>query len=342
MKPFISIIVPVYNAEKSLKRCVKSLINQTYSNIEIILINDGSHDSSNNICKTFVNDKRVKYFEQQNCGVSSARNLGIDKAIGEWIVFVDSDETIDGRYCQRIIENIQENTDVLFGDFYKISKRATKFITLNEKEKNVNKSQFSNFQKWILNQYYYKEDYAISTVWGKAYKKKILDEFNIRFPEGLVMGEDKIFNLYVYQNATKGQYISGLTYNYYCDSISASSRYRIEIVENYEDLLLQIKLFLKKYNLEQEFSEEYRVRIAMALMYYILLDYCHKDNPKTYEKRKNDFFQIIEKPLYKNAIENISSNTFPIRQRVLWKTIKIKNFRLIQALCYLNQKLNGR
>lgn len=341
MKPLISIIVPVYNAEQQLGRCVNSLIKQSYSEIEIILVNDGSTDKSQEICQEFMQDKRVKYVEQENSGVSSARNLGLSVARGEWIVFVDSDDLIDYKYCQYIVENLEEKVDVLFFAFRKISKQG-KMTVLYGGNEDVNKKQFRNFQKWILNQYYYKEDYAISAVWGKAYKKDFLNQYNIRFNEDLAMGEDKLFNFQVYQFASKGKYLNYSVYDYYCDSTSASSQYRPNIIEEYEKLLCGMDNLIKRYKLEDEMEAQYNIRVAMALMYYVVLNYCHKNNNKVFSMRKKEFLKLVGKPQYKMIIDVVGVKSFPVRQRILWLTIKLKRFELIQFLCFINKILNGR
>ena len=109
-QPIISIIVPVYNVEKYLKSCVESLISQTYSDIEILLVNDGSTDNSGKICETYANiDSRVKVFHQTNQGAATARNVGISKATGEFLLFVDSDDTIDIDTCEKVVKCMLDN-----------------------------------------------------------------------------------------------------------------------------------------------------------------------------------------------------------------------------------------
>ena len=111
MEEKISIIVPVYNAEKTLYKCVESLILQKYKNIEIILINDKSTDSSNKICEELANEYDfIKYIiNEKNIGVSATRNIGLDNATGEYIVFVDSDDWVDYNYCEDLLSEIKKN-----------------------------------------------------------------------------------------------------------------------------------------------------------------------------------------------------------------------------------------
>lgn len=124
-----SVIVPVYNCENSLFKCIESILGQEFNDFEVIIVNDGSSDSSEEICKRFIaKDSRVKYFYQKNSGVSSARNLGIENAVGEWIVFCDSDDYV-GPYFLRdffvILVKIQRlfvrDFIVLIGKIFRIS-----------------------------------------------------------------------------------------------------------------------------------------------------------------------------------------------------------------------------
>lgn len=111
MFPKISIIVPVYNAEKTLHRCTNSIINQLYQNWELLLIDDGSTDNSSVICDEYVRkDKRIRVFHKENGGVSSARNVGLDNAEGEWITFIDSDDWVENNY----LSNLYQNNEKLF------------------------------------------------------------------------------------------------------------------------------------------------------------------------------------------------------------------------------------
>lgn len=114
----ISVIVPVYNAEKYLNQCIQSIQNQSYTDFELILVNDGSTDASGDICESYVKtDQRIKLFTKINGGVSSARNLGLDNATGEWVTFIDSDDWVDKDYLQKMIEG-NFNFDFIVSYYY--------------------------------------------------------------------------------------------------------------------------------------------------------------------------------------------------------------------------------
>ena len=116
-KDLISIVIPVYNVENYLNRCIESIISQTYENIEIILINDGSKDNSLLICKEYKNkDKRIKVIDKKNEGVSIARNIGVEKSSGKYVIFVDSDDWIEKTFVENLHKKISEyNVDICIG-----------------------------------------------------------------------------------------------------------------------------------------------------------------------------------------------------------------------------------
>ncbi len=122
-RPLVSVIVPIYNTEKYLRECVESLLNQTYSNIEIIVINDGSTDTSYAICKSFqIIDRRIKLYTKENEGQSAARNFGLEKAVGEWICFVDSDDKMDEKMIESLLNTaIQFESDIAMCAYYEWS-----------------------------------------------------------------------------------------------------------------------------------------------------------------------------------------------------------------------------
>lgn len=169
----ISIIVPAYNAEKYLNKCIDSLINQTKKELEFIIINDGSTDNTEKIVKEY-KDQRIKYYKNSNQGIGKTRNFGIDKATGKYIMFVDSDDYIDKYTCEKMYNKVQnENLDIAICDFYKEYDNG-----------NIEEIHTNNFSSSSL-----KENPDIITEylcpWAKIYERKMLIKNNIRFVENL-------------------------------------------------------------------------------------------------------------------------------------------------------------
>ena len=124
--PLVSVIVPVYNVEKYLEECCDSILNQTYKNLEIILIDDGSDDNSPKICDSYKEkDSRVKVIHQKNSGVSSARNNGIKNSCGDFIIFADSDDKLEKNMCEKAVEALSQNTDAVFFGYKRTDKNMS-------------------------------------------------------------------------------------------------------------------------------------------------------------------------------------------------------------------------
>ena len=174
MNTKVSIIVPVYNVEKYLDRCLETLVNQTIGEYEIIIIVDGSTDNSIEIVKKY-NDKYpeiIKYFETENRGLSAARNYGIEKAKGEYIGFVDSDDYIKSNMYEELYKCAKNNNyDIVVCDYYKITEKETKEMELEIKKSNTIEENIIKAKPYA---------------WNKIYKRSIFENCNVKFPEGLI------------------------------------------------------------------------------------------------------------------------------------------------------------
>ncbi|MFR0791826.1 MAG: glycosyltransferase family 2 protein [Parabacteroides merdae] len=176
----VSIIVPVYNAADFLKECIDSLLRQTYINIEILLVNDGSTDNSLSICESYM-DNRIRVFNKENEGVSSARNLAMDIAKGDYILFVDSDDYVEENYVERLVFAIRSDTSV---DVVQCGYRKSGKIN------QVYKHPATKIMGIDAYEYYFRGITLTTVVWDKIYKKEIINE--LRFETGKTM-EDAIF-----------------------------------------------------------------------------------------------------------------------------------------------------
>lgn len=334
--PFLSIVIPIYNAEKYLSECLESIINQSYKPIEIILVNDGSTDKSLAISRHYAKqDKRIKIITQENSGVSAARNIGIKAATGKWLCFVDADDWIEQNACDILSQELSTDYDVYFSPYFKYEKTKRFIVTSPHKHDELEKSDFAIFQEWLLNQYIYRNDYAISSPWAKIYRTDFIRNNNIFFNPKLSMGEDKVFNLQVYQYARKGMYIDIPFYNYRIDTNSSSRKYDKNIIEKYENLLQEISIFIEKYRKGDKLTEAFNIRKAMALMYYIVLFLCNRSNTMNYWERKKFFLIIRNKSLYNEALKKIKFSVFPFTQSILFLFLKKKNFFALDILSKL-------
>lgn len=237
----ISIIVPIYNVEKYIFKCVDSIINQTYKNIEIILVDDGSTDNSGTICDEYEKkDNRIKVIHKKNGGLSDARNVGIDKAKGDYLVFVDSDDWVSDKMIEYLYNNAcKYKADIVQGDYIKA---YTEYNCI----KNI-KEEINHYNSiGALNNLYEEECTKSVVVWNKIYKKDLFEE--IRFPKGK-LHEDE-FTTYKLLHKAKNVVDSNIPIYYYRQregSIMQSefSEKRLHALE----ALIERKAYFKENNL---------------------------------------------------------------------------------------------
>lgn len=212
-KLLISVIVPVYNVEQYLAKCVDSILEQTYMNIELLLINDGSTDGSPAICDEYARlDKRIKVFHKKNEGVSSARNTGLDLAKGDFISFVDSDDWIEKQSYEELMKcTIKNNADaVLFEYFIDYENGVTKQPSHKSCEGVFDAARAVELSISPVNRF------AVT----KFYSKNIIG--NTRFDSTIHFGEDTLFACNVLSNASRVYYLAKPFYHYYQSAISAT------------------------------------------------------------------------------------------------------------------------
>lgn len=205
MKNVVSIIVPVYNAEKYLSRCIDCLLKQTYTKTEIILINDGSMDNSLEICQKYQRMyEKIKVINQKNQGVSCARNAGIDKATGDYICFVDADDCIEKNFVEELITGLDNGSDMAICGHDKVySGKVVKRIPKYNATWDAQQLRYRLFL-----------DTTFMVVIDKIYKNEILQQYHIRFVENLRMSEDTLFEMEYALHCEKATYIPNALYHY--------------------------------------------------------------------------------------------------------------------------------
>ena len=266
MKDLVSIVVPIYNSEKYLKRCIDSILNQTYKNFELILVDDGSKDKSYDICCNFAEtDKRIIVKQKNNGGVSSARNLGISNARGEIILFVDADDTVNGKYVEFLVKPLLDSQyDVSICGFLDVfSKKTLKRININ----NI------SIEGDIVKDFY-KIFALIFSTCNIAYKKQIIKNNNLLFDENMRQGEDIFFNINYFHFVNKIFLVKEYLYNYH--HRKNNSLNQISYYDDYKNFIIRIKSlrdFLNEKNVN--YSEYILSDYAMAGIYkfVILADY---------------------------------------------------------------------
>ena len=213
--PLISVIVPVYNAEKYLHRCIESILAQSFADFELLLIDDGSKDNSGEICDGYAaNDSRVRVFHKENGGVNAARKLGVETARSEWITFVDSDDYLLVNALQYLLEG-SDCAEIVIGAY-----------ELNDNIISINGDECLDaiaYQHFVFSQSWHP--------WGKLYKRKLFAEDIFNIPPCIVHGEDAIMNIRVAFNVeTRVRFISKPVYYYYQNDEGCCSTFKMSFI----------------------------------------------------------------------------------------------------------------
>lgn len=203
----ISVVIPVYNVEKYIRKCLESILNQTYSNLEIIVINDGTEDNSIKIVQEYSYDKRIKIVNRKNLGVSNARNVGLKISTGEYIHFCDPDDWIESYTYELLVKEIENDEEILCFNYqiYDNKKNQiikTKYISEKIEEKLVNSK----------GEFYF--NLVENPCCNKLYKKDFLEKNNLLFCENICIEEDKLWNLMTLYKVYKIKYVAKSLYFY--------------------------------------------------------------------------------------------------------------------------------
>lgn len=264
MIPKISIIVPVYKVEKYLRRCLDSIVAQTFTDWECILIDDGSPDNSGKICDEYAEkNARFRVIHQENAGVSAARNAGLDVAKGEWIGFVDSDDWICETYLNILYKNaIENNADMVIAGCIRTDgkKEFGKYVPVNG-WLNIPKDFAMNMQ----------------SPWGKLFKREICEENKFRFPINISVQEDLYFN-FLFLITTKKIYgIADTPYYYFGHDESTLSHFTKQKIQDEITVQTMIELKLIEMNAGEEWYEDFLLERKVYIKNELLFNFPKPD-----------------------------------------------------------------
>lgn len=308
----VSVIVPIYNSEKYLEKCLQSLVDQTLKNIEILAINDGSTDGSSEILSAFEEKypHKIKVYHQNNMGISVTRNRGLSYASGKYVTFIDSDDSVELEFCEKMFNQIEKNDlDMVVCDYYEIDKDSKMMIKIPEcNGKTV-------FEKPELL-------FDINTSpWNKIYKKEFLVKNAIMFPEGLKYEDAVFFHLILAKKAKVGSIHSALV-NYLVHPGSEStvvkknvfdifpiletvcSQYENVSKEEYEKIEDYLEYFvinrITVYNLQQIYQEDEKLIKDFIEQGFVFLNekFPHWRKNRLFNRNNNLIKQMIKKNIW--------------------------------------------
>ena len=249
-KPTLSIIIPVYKVEKYLPTCIESILAQSFTDFELLLIDDGSPDSSGKICDEYASkDNRIRSIHKTNAGVSAARNTGLEYAKGEWITFVDSDDWLEAGCFQTCIDHIRKyNLDLLQFSYKRISDQFKELFRNQNETQVLSTSQYISADKFLY------------CAGGSFLKNDIIKQNKLRFETHLKLGEDQLFMYGYIASCNLCMRIKELFYNYRYNNESASA------VSNPQECIISIKAF-QNFPLRKLFERQIQKNIYVFLLH---------------------------------------------------------------------------
>lgn len=321
IKPKISVVIPVFNTEMYLNTCLDSVINQKYSNIEIIVINDGSTDSSAKICLKYAKkDSRINYIDKKNEGVSVARNIGVAMATGEWIYFLDSDDFLELNTFEVLI-GVAEKTgcDLIHFGYrtLKGNKKINEMVSFNYQE-------YQNINKFIKCKKLKPMPASLTFI-----KRNILKESGILFNVNMKHNEDLLFVYSLYCHAKKIVVLNNIFYNQVLSENSASRKpLSIKVLDDRILFLSELCNYVRKQGLIQEYKKE----INSLSKYIFVLALYYKDFHKYKDEIQKDL-----RSLYVNNRDVFDTSYFKLANYNLYLAVyllkashKIRNVKFIQ------------
>ena len=302
----ISVIIPVYNAEQYLEECLESVLEQTYTNLEIILINDGSTDDSGEICRQYrERDDRIVLIEQENAGVSVARNRGISLASGEYLMFVDADDLIAPWICENACR-CMGSCDVLMFQFEAFRHgEELKTAPLSAGTQSTLLSRFAGddcLRSLFGVSRSVPSEISLPSMWAKVYRRSLLNRYQAFCPPDVINGEDMLFNVQTYIQDPRICYLPMAGYFYRYNPSSAVHRYNPNCLENERRFYKALEDILDQKQLWEKYREDINYQKVNGLLTVFSCDIFHRDNPKPEREKKIAFLELVRQHEYQRLM----------------------------------------
>lgn len=333
--PVLSVVVPIYKVEQYLPRCVKSIQRQTLTDIEIILVDDGSPDNSPRMCDKYAKeDKRIRVIHKENGGLSSARNAGLAIAKGKYVGFVDADDSIESTMYEELLEVIQrENVDFVMADYTRVLSDGTSYLkTANIREGRYGKKDLQTeiFPSLIMGNNI--EYGPLLSVWHCLYNTDFLQTNNIWFDEKVRWSEDNIFSAIVGYCADSFYYFKGhALYNYHQNAGTITTSYRPGAWDVYRVMNKHLEAYFGN-SLIYDFSQQ----LKWHILYYACVCIGQAFSLDEHN-RKKVICEILSSDELKQAFERLDYRGIPVKLRVQFLLMKYKCYTLIEKM-YLRRK----
>lgn len=338
----ISVIMPIYNGERYIEKSISDILNQPYENIELILVNDGSTDSSSNICSKFKSiDQRVKLINKKNEGICSARNDGLKIAKGDYISFIDQDDIIDKNIYNILSCGACRKSDLV------VSGKLMEVI--DENGTVIGKSEFryqdevvNNTDKLLEKIFNVTNDGSLLHIWNCLYSKKIIDKYDLQFDSRFKFGlEDTLFNIVYSLHCKTIDYIDGIIYTYFNrKNISTSTKANIHYLDDFSNFCDVMFESIKK--ITNKNATVYATAYAYRLGYN-LYNKCNSNLSTSKKKQLEEVFNSVyyntgEKYISKNAVKSFATKMYI--NLINWSILK-GQFKMANCIIKMKTRLKS-
>lgn len=330
----VSVIVPIYNVEKYLRQCLDSITGQTYKDLEIILIDDGSPDNCGKICDEYAEkDFRITVIHKQNGGLSAARNDGIERATGDWIAFVDSDDWCELDYYQQLLAAIKDRTpDIIYAKGF--------FMDYPSKRKKIH--LFSG--PCYYNDHEHIEDLQAGVVryglpWDKLYRAAFLKENSFRFASDIRACEDFLFNFQVLAQAREVLISPAIGYHYRQVQTSIANGYNPNKPDINYAYLLRLRDYAQAYGMTEKLQDGVNAAAISSIAVSMNCCYFHPANPKKRADIYKELNDMINQPFFHEAIYSRSNRYLSKKQLILKYVLRMNRGGLLRMLHVAKQWL---
>lgn len=321
----VSIIMPVYNADKSLEKAIKSVINQEYINWELIVVENGKRGQAEKICNSYQN-KNIKYKYVEKANVSNARNVGIDESQGEYIAFLDSDDEYEVNFLEKMVNKIeQDRSQIVTCGFKKIFSKEEMLLKNPEEVKLT-----ENIKEYLE---ILKENYLYNEIWNKLYIAEIIKKFNIKMKPEIDLGEDFLFNLDYAKHINKASYINEMLYKYTDGNTGLKLKYR----KDKFDIEYKLTQYLEEFYKTNGWNMNYIYNRYARIYYNLIIDIYKDNNPETDEEKNNRLKEIISNKQFNDELNFLKNKVTDKKFKIAIKYFFLKGEKRIKLFVKLNQ-----
>lgn len=343
----VSIIVPVYHVAPYLEQCISSLVNQTYTNIEIILVDDGGDDECPDMCRKYVQkDDRVVYVRKENGGLTSARKRGLETITGDFVMYVDGDDWLEPQTVQRVVEtNTKYDADIILFGYKRVYENAVFESSIFEGSQQFVGEKVRRLHRMLVGPVdselaHVERAERIVTTWGKFYRREIVDNAIFVSEREVGSAEDAIFNLGVFADAKKCVYLDEYLYNYRkSNENSITKKYRGKLVEQWQCLYQHFESYIQKNELGQEYQEALNNRIALGMLGIGLNEL---ESDKNFLSKAKYLRKVLRYPRWEKAFKQLDFKYFPMKWKIFYGLCKYKQTEVLLILLKFIRKLKTR